>query len=323
MQQPPAAVVRIIAPSGMALPTVPALIAVNDYYGLVVTNWHVVRDAAGQIWVAFPDGFRSPGRVMKIDRDWDLAALLIWKPKAAPLPVSTQAPQLGERLTIAGYGSGWFRAASGRCTEYFSPGGNLPAELVELSTPARQGDSGGPILNDRGEVAGVLFGADSSHTLGSYCGRLRRFLAPLGQEFERLPPPQNAVAQNQPTPPIDAMAAIATPPQHPVAESPKAERNAPLQMPASLPVARIADSRHQERGIGQTESTRQRPKIPAGDRASVAANTASPAPSVSIPANVPVSGRDDVFEQLKSFLAVIGGVAMLLQGLKILGKATG
>ena len=95
------------------------------------------------------------------------------------LPVSTQAPQLGERLTIAGYGSGWYRAVSGQCIEYFSPGGNLPAEIVELSVPARNGDSGGPILNDRGEIVGVLFGSDSTCTMGSYCGRLRQFLRRL------------------------------------------------------------------------------------------------------------------------------------------------
>jgi hypothetical protein len=155
----------------------------------------VVRDATGQIWVVFPGGIQSPATIMRVDRDWDLAALLIWKPNIQPLPVSTQAPQLGERLTIGGYGSGWYRAVSGVCLEYFSPGGNLPAEIVELSVPARNGDSGGPIFNDRGEIAGVLFGSDRSSTMGSYCGRLRQFLAPLAVPFAHLPaPPATMIA---------------------------------------------------------------------------------------------------------------------------------
>ena len=46
-----------------------------------------------------------------------------------------------------------------------------PVEMVELSAAARKGDSGGPILNSRGELAGVLFGAGFGRTTGSYCGR--------------------------------------------------------------------------------------------------------------------------------------------------------
>ena len=35
------------------------LVAVNQTHGLVITNWHVVRDTAGTILVSFPDGFGS------------------------------------------------------------------------------------------------------------------------------------------------------------------------------------------------------------------------------------------------------------------------
>jgi hypothetical protein len=52
----------------------------------------------------------------------------------------------------------------------------MPFEMVEVSVGARQGDSGGPILNDRGELAGVLFGASRGTTTGSHSARIRRFL---------------------------------------------------------------------------------------------------------------------------------------------------
>ena len=153
--------------------------AKSQQHGLVITNWHVINEATGQIMVMFPDGFTSAGTVVKVDRDWDLAAIAIWRPNAEPLPLATPAPQPGETLTIAGYGSGNYRAASGRCTQYVAPGTSFPYEMVELATTARQGDSGGPILNSRGELAGVLFGEGGGRTAGSYCGRVQWFLAGL------------------------------------------------------------------------------------------------------------------------------------------------
>ena len=62
-----------------------ALVAVNESSGLVVTNWHVVRDAAGPIAVVFPDGFRSGAYLLRTDRDWDLAALAIRRPNVPPI----------------------------------------------------------------------------------------------------------------------------------------------------------------------------------------------------------------------------------------------
>ncbi len=155
------------------------LIDVREDCGLVVTNWHVVRDAVGKIEVRFPGGFVSPARVRKADKVWDLAALVIWRPPVDPVRISRQPPRRGEPLTIAGYGPGPYRAVAGRCTQYVSPGVNYPPEMVELSAEARQGDSGGPIFNDQGELAGVLFGAARGTTTGSYGGRVREFLASI------------------------------------------------------------------------------------------------------------------------------------------------
>ena len=159
------------------------LVDVEGDYGLVITNWHVVRDAAGEVTVVFPDGFRSSARVLKVDGDWDLAALVVWRPNADPVPIAAAAPRPGDVLTIAGYGSGRYRAATGRCTQYVAPGVNFPYEMVEVSVAARPGDSGGPIFNERGELAGVLFGADGGSTTGSYAGRLRWFLASVAPDL--------------------------------------------------------------------------------------------------------------------------------------------
>ena len=176
-ETPHPAVVRVLAEEsdGMAQGS-GTLVDVRDQFGLVVTNWHVVRGASGAVNVIFPDGFRSAARVLHVDRDWDLAALLIWRPRVAPVPLAVDAPRPGDPLTIAGYGSGIYRTAPGKCTQYLAPGTDRPFEMVEVSTSARQGDSGGPIFNTRGELAGVLFGSDGGSTSGSYAGRVREFL---------------------------------------------------------------------------------------------------------------------------------------------------
>ncbi len=193
-----------------------SLIDVREQYGLVITNWHVIRDAAGRIEVRFPNGFKSEARAIKRDDQWDLAALVIWKPPVAPVKMTTVAPKPGDALTICGYGSGEYRAIAGVCTQYFSPKVGMPLEWVELDVQARQGDSGGPIFNDRGELAGVLFGAGQGTTLGSFGPRVHEFLATLapnigGQDtggraavataIAQLGAPQLPSANSQRTPP--------------------------------------------------------------------------------------------------------------------------
>ncbi len=194
-QTPHPAVVRIVVAEGPATSYGSGtLVDVRDQYGLVVTNWHVVRDATGQIEVVFPDGFRSAARPVKFDADWDLAALVIWRPHAAPVPLAAIAPQPGELLTIAGYGQGSYRQATGRCTQYLAPRIDFPNEMVELDVEARQGDSGGPIFNGRGELAGVLFGASYGTTMGSYAGRVGGFLASVAPELGQADEVQIAAA---------------------------------------------------------------------------------------------------------------------------------
>jgi hypothetical protein len=184
-------VVRVVVPERGAMAYGSgALVAARGQHGLVLTNWHVVRGATGPIHVHFPDGFYSRAVVLRADRDWDLAALRIARPRVRPIALANRAPQPGEPLTIAGYGSGQYRVATGRCTQYVSPGTNLPFEMVEIAAGARQGDSGGPILNRRGELAGVLFGSALGRTTGSYCGRVRRFLDTLPPDALPEVPPQ-------------------------------------------------------------------------------------------------------------------------------------
>ena len=216
------------------------LVDCRGQFGLVVTNWHVVRDAAGHITVEFPDGFKSAAQVAKTDKDWDLAALSISRPSTKPVPVSAAAPQPGETLSIAGYGSGDYRVASGQCTQYLAPGVDLPYEMVELSAEARQGDSGGPIFNQQGELAGVLFGSGPGYTSGSYGGRVLSFLAtvvPGGVPGTDGAAPNTALAANAPAI-DDAITPLGPPPlatalHQPVAPADAAQADLRWRPPAN------------------------------------------------------------------------------------------
>lgn len=182
--RPHPAVARVIVPeAGATSYGSGTLIDVRDQFGLVITNWHVVRDAQGPVEVLFPGGYRSKARALKVDSDWDLAALVVWRPPVDPVKLSATAPQPGDQLTICGYGEGIYRSATGRCTQYYAPRADFPQQMVELDVQARQGDSGGPIFNDRGELAGVLFGAGQGTTLGSFGGRVETFLATLAPDI--------------------------------------------------------------------------------------------------------------------------------------------
>jgi hypothetical protein len=181
---PHPAVARVIVPEDDAIAYGSGtLVDARDQYGLVVTNWHVVRDSKGTVEVVFPSGFRSHARPLKVDKDWDLAALVIWRPPIEPVRISTLPPRPGDLLTIHGYGQGQYRIATGHCTQFFAPKENFPCEMVELDVEARQGDSGGPIFNDRGEIAGVLFGAGEGTTIGSFAPRVQSFLASLAPDI--------------------------------------------------------------------------------------------------------------------------------------------
>ncbi|MDD4269183.1 MAG: serine protease [Pirellulales bacterium] len=338
--QPHPAVVRVIVPEGEAMSLGSgSLVAANERLGLVVTNWHVVRDARGPITVVFPDGFRSGASILATDRDWDLAALAIWRPPATPLRLAAHAPQPGETLTIAGYGSGKYRAVSGRCVQYLSPGGNNPFELLEVAVAARDGDSGGPILNAQGELAGVLFGAARGRTAGSFCGRVQWFLASAAPRFNNLamPPAETMLAENVSAPfapPADGFPpprdAPAWPPEEepipdwrPSAgqdELPSNVRPLPLaSIPAAIldsPATRKPATRFSRDEWHVADGEAERAPIPYAD------GEAEPAGE-----ETPIRWNDLVGrtrrEQIKNILAALGGLAIVVHGLRIYGALQG
>jgi len=290
-QTPHPAVARIIVPEKGAISYGSGtLVDARGQFGLVVTNWHVVRDAGGQVSVEFPGGFKSSAQVVKTDKDWDLAALSIQRPPVAPVPIATGVPQLGQSLTIAGYGSGDYRAASGSLANFVSPSPDLPQEMLDLAgVEARQGDSGGPIFNPRGELCGVLFGAGHGYTNGSYGPRVLNFLAsvvPGGRPGNDGPPPPDTPPLNSPL--ASAPLAVATSPAPPV--------QPPLEIPLLAPPPQ-----------GELAERFAHPTAPAGDREG--GPRASVAPTAAeVPGEVPAMIHNSLPPRFAVPAASAGGV---------------
>jgi len=156
-------------------------VAEQGKLGIVLTNWHVVSESRDSLQVYFP-GFCSEGRVILADETWDIAAVVVRNPKILPIPISLEVPQLNEQLWVAGYGQNadmtGFQMASGKVLQYVILGKEegLPIETIAISTGVRQGDSGGPVFNRYGELAGILWGSNGSETMGTFCLRLQAFL---------------------------------------------------------------------------------------------------------------------------------------------------
>jgi len=299
---PHPAVARIVAPesSGASLGS-GVLVDVNQSQGLVLTNWHVVRDSKSAVLVQFPDGFQSAGTVVRWDEAWDLAAIVVWKPAATPIPVAEAPPQIGEPLTIAGFGRGVYREQTGECTEYLSPGTGYAKEFVELKATARQGDSGGPILNERREIAGVLFGQNDGRTIGSCSKRVREFLASVGSKgFTPAP-----IAEFSEARAIDRGIGTAAPATERIAAMPVSDvvqRSTYVAEPAGVPV------------IAQAMMPAPMPAAaPPAWPGALAAQRPSPLTGLGLPHWMP-----DPWIHRATLLSGAGGLALVVLGLKTL-----
>ena len=149
----------------------------DDSRGIILTCGHLFRDEIGTITVRFSDGRSVDAELLAVDQTWDLAALAIVRPGVAPVKIAADCPVPGEQLESCGYGTdGNYRCSRGRALGYAKTLATQTHETLQISGCVRQGDSGGPVLNRRGELVAVVWGTDGQSVMGTFCGRIRRFL---------------------------------------------------------------------------------------------------------------------------------------------------
>ncbi len=147
---------------------------------LVLSCAHLFNEGTGRVWVVFSDGRQAGAAPLAIDATWDLSALRINATGIEPIRLAAEAPRPGEPLQHCGYGpDGAYRCSGGHARGYTNGAGTTTFETLCLAGAARDGDSGGPVLNARGELVGVVWGTDGRTVHATYCGRVRRFLEKL------------------------------------------------------------------------------------------------------------------------------------------------
>lgn len=160
--------------------------------GKVVTNYHVVSahiEEPAQKFIRVRNAqTQRPAELLAFDVANDLALLKVEGITAKPLPISTTAPGPGSAIVALGNPHGLrLSIVEGIFNGYAEKG--LVDRMV-LSMPLNSGMSGGPILNEKGEVIGTnvaIYRSSNSLSFGVPASKLASLM-------ERRPLPKTADA---------------------------------------------------------------------------------------------------------------------------------
>lgn len=132
--------------------------------GLILTNFHVIAGAP-RLRVVFSDGSESGAEVVAADPDKDLATL---QPRTIPddlKPATLRTIaglKVGDRVFAVGYPFGIGPSFSGGVISGFDRSYGSPEHRSELSgliqfdAAANPGNSGGPLVDQDGQVVGLV-----------------------------------------------------------------------------------------------------------------------------------------------------------------------
>ncbi|MGC8880628.1 MAG: S1C family serine protease, partial [Anaerolineae bacterium] len=132
-----------------------------DARGYIATNYHVVQ-GAGQLTVILATGQELPARLVALDAQRELALVQV---EHDNLPVAvwgdSNAVRLGEWVVAIGSALGDFPNSvtvgviSGINRSVDLDGNNRISGLIQTDAAINKGNSGGPLVNQHGEVIGI------------------------------------------------------------------------------------------------------------------------------------------------------------------------
>src|SRR5690349_9650761 len=127
--------------------------------GYILTNYHVVEDAA-RITVGLQSGEKYRGTVVGFDPETDVAVVKIEAPKDLPTVTlgDSNAAQVGDWVLAMGSPFGLDQTVTAGIIskkERESPFFNVFQRFLQTDAAINRGNSGGPLVNMRGEVIGM------------------------------------------------------------------------------------------------------------------------------------------------------------------------
>ena len=148
---------------------------VLDKQGHILTNNHVI-DNAQSVEVTLSDKHKYKAEVVGIDKQHDLALLLINAPNLVPATLAeSNGLMVGQRVYAIGNPFGlsgtMTRGIISAIRSIGTQGGSPIEDAIQTDAAINPGNSGGPLLNSRGEVIGVTTliasnGSDQSAGIG-------------------------------------------------------------------------------------------------------------------------------------------------------------
>lgn len=143
--------------------------------GLILTNNHVI-DNAQRVEVMLSDKHKYKATVVGVDKNHDLALLKITAPNLVPAVLSeSNGLAVGQRVYAIGNPFGlqgtMTRGIISSIRSIRGPNNNPIEDAIQTDAAVNPGNSGGPLLNSRGEVIGITTliannGADQSSGIG-------------------------------------------------------------------------------------------------------------------------------------------------------------
>jgi S1-C subfamily serine protease len=135
---------------------------VVDKAGHIVTNYHVV-EGADRLTVGFSNRDTVEAEILGIDPSTDLALLEVETSSSALTPLTlgdSSKVEVGDRVVAIGNPFGLDRTATAGIVSAVQRFITAPNQftidhVIQTDAPINQGNSGGPLLNERGEVIGV------------------------------------------------------------------------------------------------------------------------------------------------------------------------
>jgi S1-C subfamily serine protease len=131
--------------------------------GQILTALHVVQ-GAGSVTVSFADGSESPATVDSSDPEHDTAVLTAAQPPGVIVPaVLGGGVRVGDDVYALGHPLGLVDSltagvVSGLDRAFPLPNGKTINGLIQFDAAVSPGNSGGPLLNRKGQVIGIVTG---------------------------------------------------------------------------------------------------------------------------------------------------------------------